>query len=957
MKLIPSNNALWLLVILLHCCLIGYSQKKRKNTTKPISIPIITSYSPRDYNGGIQNWGIDQDSTGYLYVANNFGLLEFDGASWKKYAIPEGTKSRCVNVHEKSNNIYVGGQNTLGFFAKTPSGLSYQSLTDHIPDEVVIDEVWKIVEFEGILFANISGQIVKIEGVNISYDQPISEIEFIAKVGNQLVAACKKGVYLYDRKTNNFNLLKGSKGYEYRGAINTEKGIIYFTYDGKILTHTNQMDALDLPITKYLSEAKVNRVLQLEDGRIAIGTQNDGLYILDNQYQMLAHLTKHIGLSHRTVISLYEDDFNNLWLGLNNGICAVDLNSPFSLINENLNVEGTGHSAINFNNSIFLGTSSGLFNPAIGSSEEVKPNYDIVSGSEGLVNNLSLFKDKLIVGHHEGSFLYDGKAFKQFFNEVGTWHYQQYQKDKLIGGSYSGFYVFEENNGLISKPSYLEGLNESSRIFEFEDDSTLWMTHGYKGAYKIVLANDKIKTVTHYGEKDGFSSNRLISVYRIQDELVFTADKGVYQFNEELEKFEPHPFLNQWFENIHVSKLSTDGDDTIYFIADGKAGVLKKKSIGIYEMEQRQFQKINHFLTDDLENINILENNEVLFGAKEGFIRYQPALDKPNTKPFNVHLKEVLFTYNEDSLEHVSGAFFEKSVALRPQLIRLEFSAPYFDGIEHLQYAYRLKPYEENWSEWTEANWKEYTNIPAGNYVFEVKAKNIYGEESNIRKSQFTIAPYWYESNTAYTIYIVATLVFFTLVFYLREKKHKDEKNSIHQSKDELIKTKEREINDFSTKSTERIQSLKNENLKKEIEHKNNELASVTMHLLSKNEFVSSIRKKINDIIESGDHQSLRNLLKSIDRNINEEDAWNTFVHHFDQVHGNFLKKIQHTIQLTPQETKLCAYLKMNMSTKDIANLMNITVRGVELARYRLRKKLKISRGTNLIHYLEKFEN
>ena len=129
----------------------------------------------------------------------------------------------------------------------------------------------------------------------------------------------------------------------------------------------------------------------------------------------------------------------------------------------------------------------------------------------------------------------------------------------------------------------------------------------------------------------------------------------------------------------------------------------------------------------------------------------------------------------------------------------------------------------------------------------------------------------------------------------------------------------------------------------------------MTMHLLNKNEFVNGVRKRIETIVQEdgSSKKELKRIIKTIDKNLQEDDSWDQFVYHFDQVHGDFLKNISSDeIKLTPQETKLAAYLRMNMSSKEIANLMNISVRGVELARYRLRKKLKLERDQNLIEYL-----
>ena len=931
-------------------------QKNNQGTS--LSIPLVTTYTSSRYNAGIQNWAIAQDSTGYLYVANNYGLLEFDGATWSRYDIPKSTKTRSVIVQTKTNDIYVGGQHQLGYFQKTVSGLKYIDLLDQIPNEISIGEVWDLIEYEGQILANVTGNIVSITDNKITILHDFNENVFISKVQNELVVGSSVGIYQYVDQTATFDLLTKSQGKNFRGIIEEVNGnLLLFTYDGEIFRfNNNHLNRLQTPMDDFLNDSKINKVLKLTNGNIVIGTQNNGLLILNHQLLFVQHLTKNKGLDHRTVLSLHEDNFGNLWIGLNNGICFIELNSPFSLINEDVGLKGTGYSATTRQNQIYLGTSSGVFEQKNdGNIIESEESYYVIKESEGLVNNITTIDNHLFISHHEGSFLIDNSGIKHFFKELGTWKFDKTASGQYLGGTYNGFFLFERKGKAIVLKKQLGGFKESSRIFEFANDSTLWMTHGYKGAYKIILRKDTINSVQHYGKKDGFPSDILISVYKIDDNLIFTAERGIYKYDEETDVFEPHDFFNKWFSDEHVSKIEQTDSGQIYFIANGEIGLLQKKSIGIYQIEKRRFRKINNYLSDDLENIHLLDNNKVFFGAKEGFILYQPELYNETSQPLRTFLKKVTIADAQDSTRQVLGEFFSSLSIKRPKFMRFEFSSPFFDGLENLRYSYRLTPYEETWSDWTSTNWKEYTNLAPDDYTFEVKSKNIYEDESIPTVYRFSISPKRYKSNTAYIIYLTSFIFFFVSILYIRERKHKTEKQIIYQTKDEALRSKELEISAFSEKTIQQIQALKSENLKKEIDHKNSQLASVTMHLLSKNEFVASIRKRISEVIQTNDNNSLQHIVKSIDRNNDKDEAWETFAHHFDQVHGNFLHKLKKEIRLTPQETKLCAYLKMNMSTKDIANLMNITVRGVELARYRLRKKLGLSRDTNLIAYLNEF--
>lgn len=94
-------------------------------------------------------------------------------------------------------------------------------------------------------------------------------------------------------------------------------------------------------------------------------------------------------------------------------------------------------------------------------------------------------------------------------------------------------------------------------------------------------------------------------------------------------------------------------------------------------------------------------------------------------------------------------------------------------------------------------------------------------------------------------------------------------------------------------------------------------------------------------------------LINKIDFDLRMDDEWKRFEFHFDEVHVGFLKRLKDLYPtLSPNELRLCAYLRLNMTTKDIAQILNISIRGVEISRYRLRKKLGIEGDTNLIDFM-----
>ena len=139
---------------------------------------------------------------------------------------------------------------------------------------------------------------------------------------------------------------------------------------------------------------------------------------------------------------------------------------------------------------------------------------------------------------------------------------------------------------------------------------------------------------------------------------------------------------------------------------------------------------------------------------------------------------------------------------------------------------------------------------------------------------------------------------------------------------------------------------------------KHQQLASATMHLVQKGEILVKIKQELDKVqktVPQENRRKVQQLIRMIDEDIRLDNNWEQFEVHFDQVHENFLKNLRERFtNLTPKDQKLCAYLRMNLSTKEIAPLMNISVRGVEIARYRLRKKLQLDTDINLVDFFMK---
>lgn len=944
--------------------LLSFSLQAQISDVTLKTVPLTTSFLPEDYQGGMQNWDITQDDRGYIYVANNFGLLEFDGNRWQRYLVDNNTRLRSVLAHH--DRIYAGGQGQFGYFESGEAGtLQFVSLKDSLEgDARNFDDVWKIHRYRGqIVFSTTTHLFFYQESTNaleaVRADQPLG---FTFAWEQELFAySSEKGLLaLRDHDLTPPPFGDNYRGKTVVGMIKEEARQFLVVTEGGDVSRITPRGVIPLEkCSRQLRGVTVNAALELSNGNLAIGTQNQGVYLLSMEGKLIRHLTQETGLSSLTVASLHEDQFNNLWIGLNNGICYVELHSPFSLINEKTGIPGSGYTAHAYQGNVYLGTNNGLYYTDAQQDDPYHPIESVV----GQVYALSEVGSHLVLNHHRGAFQIDGDQAVSFFDGMGTWAMKKIPDQPLyLCGGYDGFYVFREENGRFELVRKLEDFSESSRVFEFDSHHTLWMSHGYKGAFRLDLSPELTEPlVRFFDSQDGFPSNILINVFKIEEELVFPAEHGIYAFDSVTQSFQPHEVFDPLFADYeHVSMMEEDELGNIYFIADNQLGLLRKNTLGEYTPETDVFHRINKLLSDDLENINIIDFGHILIGAREGFVAFDPLTNVYKPENYLTYIRQVTLT-DADSLVYggrPAGQVGNASFDHDENSIRFRFASPYFDGMEDIQYSYRLRGFDHRWSAYSTASVKEYTNLSPGEYVFEVRARNTYGQPSEPARYMFTILSPWYATRTAYGVYALFVLGGLGVLYWEIRKKHEREKGQLQREKLQALLEKESEFMVVRQKNTQQIMQLEHDKLESEIAHKNKRLAGVTMHLITKNEFIIDVKKELKQAIHQKKNlkEEVSRVIKSIDRNITLEDDWEEFAQHFDQVHGDFIKRLkaEHP-QLTPQDTKLSSFLRMGMSTKEIASLLHNTVRGVEISRYRLRKKLALDREVNLADFMMNF--
>jgi len=937
---------------------------------KSIGTPFILNYSRANYQAGSQTWDIEQGENGMMYFANNNGLLEYDGKYWNVYPMPNNSIIRAIRS-ANDDIIYAGGYDEFGYYQiGKMGGAKYKSLTNLLPeDNRNFGDVWNIyIHPDGVIFQTYT-QLMFYKNNKVTLIPAPSTFHFSFLVNNEYyVNDLKKGLMRY--AMGNLYPLIGIEsliGKEIWGMQALGKYLLIATAsDGIYLYDGNSLSTWQNPSLDFLKRNQIYSCERLGDNLLAFGTIQNGLLLCDNEGEPLQLINIEDGLQNNTILCIEKDMFGNLWLGTDLGIDYVEINSPLSNLSDNLGL-GTGYTAIEFNNNLYLGTNKGLFVMSVAyfkSGGLVSKEMRLIEETRGQVWTLKEIEGSLFCGHNNGTFLIKDNTAEKIADVPGGWSFLQTPgyPAKIIGGNFSGIALYEKNNKQWKFVKQYKGFSESTRTIEFDEKGSLWMAHGYKGVFKLHFESnyDTIESVVFYNSQNSYLSSNDVNLAKIDNKIVFMNLKNIFTFSKEDENFVPYDNLNRYLSGYKVRALTQDNEGNVWYFKDNESGVLRKQEDGNYTDIYLPFLKIKDRFVKGFEFVYPLDNENVFFGAENGFIHYNPSINKNYNYKYKTYLRSMR-SFNPDST-YLPLIADNQSIKLAYSNNDLEFtfSANDFENSDQIVFSTYLQGYDENWSEWQSRSSRDFTNLYEGEYVFKVKAKNIYGTISEEVSTSFKVQPPLQRSLIAYIFYSVIVLLMIIVIGWALKRRFKKAKLKSEKEQQESFKKKEEAMQREALEAEKEIIRMRNEKLRGEMKQKDKELANATMQTLQKNKMLITLRnelKKLSSLSNDIGHKhEVNHLVRRINKEIDNENQWKIFETQFENVHEEFLKRLKTAYpDLTPRELKLCAYLRMNNSSKEISLLMNISTRGVEISRYRLRKKLNLSRETNLTDFILTF--
>jgi len=771
-----------------------------------IKLP-VTNYTNKEYGRGYQavNYAIILDNRDIVYAGNANGILEYDGSNWNFIRVRLGAYVMSLSKDPRGT-IFVGSQNEFGFLTPDPAGsLIYSSLSDSLPEaDRFFTTIWKTYACENRVYFQSYEKIFIFEDGNIKIIDPETSFHTSFIINNRY--------YVRERSKGLKNYTSGKPqsvpGGEYFADLgifamlpveNSDKIFIATQEQGFFIIDPNDDKTPLKPIrTKndpFIIHSGIMGGILLKDGNYAFNTINEGIIITDQTGEILNIINKGSGLGVNDVKNIYQDSNKNIWCALDNGISRIDYSSPVSFYKEESGITGTVHTIIRHKDLIFLGTTNGLYiqKKSAGLKEAIE--FRPLENFSHQVWDLEEIEGELIAGTNSGLYMIRNNTARVISDINAFALFYKPDKNLLFVGGSQGLFVFQTSPSLKFLKNFSDIREDIKRIAEnkntYYEGTELWLGTSLQGAIKVIIYEDLThETFKYYGEFDGLNEDWVLP-FGSGDSVIFGTRTGIFRFNdEELIKLslpdslrDNQEFSRGFFEGMPLFNHTITTPVSIIREDPVRTWIVIDNEIGYIQRDQTDSIVMQPFRGIDMGKINYIYPDGKELGwiaADDGVIRYEMDHKKDFSQAFNVLIRSVYLSGDSVAFD---GTFYELTVdslisrrivsQQPPEFmtdvpfslndLRFDFTAPFFDDEQKNLYSFKLVGYNDQFSTWSPQNFANYTNLHEGEYTFLVKAKNVYGRETDPAKYSFSVIPPWFRTIWAYIGYAII----FLLIIYL----------------------------------------------------------------------------------------------------------------------------------------------------------------------------------------------
>ncbi len=926
----------------------------------------VINYSEPFYNQNGQTWSVGVYADDWVFFANKNGVLQYNGCEWTEYHLNNGADVRSVYPSRREGRVYVGGINEFGYLAPDKNGfIKYHSLSEALGNTALIGNMWGIyaTEKEDVYVQGDHGLVLLSRGKarRINTEEKLNCSNMV------------KGT-MYMGTDDGLRVLIGDRilpvyggdlmrGRHVRAILPYSNGMIVATahsglyyYDGK--------SAVRMSLPGVEQETIDNLFCAtIRDDVVALGTITSGITVVDMKTGVSQRYTEFTGLQDNTALSLAFDSYGNLWAGLDRGIDRIVLDLPMVTIPGTYKSMGTTYDVAMVGDKIYSATNRGLF-VATANQFASMLSFTRMPGVVGQAWGVTTVCGDTFCMHDNGLYLIAGGTAVKIGRNVGTWDVIPVEgyTDRVFVGTYEGMYVMRKIGGVWTEVGDMMSIGESVYDFIQEDRSHLWFIKGKVGAVRLEYdpATYKVLKTTLYNSKSGLPADLgSVTVAKVMGRVLFSTPSGIYRYSRERNRIEADRELNARLgKRTAVLHLEQSGDYLFALTPYEMIRLNLKHKTPAHALPILPYGSRH---PHPAYTFSVIGDYLAVLPTTGGYsvFNLEPKVNITRRNDRYARINKVTITNRSDSVVYASN-FLNR----RP-LLKIDYSCNSLkfnfgvDPKEHNFVAYYR--YRVNDGDWhtLNTNVKEFTGLSEGSYLFTVRAVLSDGMEVE-DALRFTIRPPWYRSVVAWIVYALLIIIAGVYIYILMKRKMMEKAEVVAAVKDEEIAREREEHDALQHEKDQHISELEEDKLRGELAHKSNEIVNLLLSVSNKNETLMNIREDLRNIYsdvkwDPEARQSVLNLLRQIDSSIQSEGVLKRVEKEFDLVHDNFIKKVRAQYpELSTNELMMCAYIKMNLSTKEIAPLMNISVRGVETIRYRMRKKLGLDRNDNLSEFLMK---
>lgn len=760
----------------------------------------VKNLTQKDYGANAQNWDMIQNDDNFFYVANNGGILEFNGEYWTKIVMENSEHPRSFAKND-SGRIYVGGRGEFGYIDYNEAGKTvYIKISEQV-DSLDFSDVWQVYSMgEHTYFVARQHVFIHYQDNIEVIDVPTDErIKTSVSLNELLICTFES-----EGGDQSF-VLRGTKFFPVQNSLNVapveifEQGGKKFIIDDRGFFHEFQQNGNAYQFIKQTDRAlsigngfKINDI-NIKNNIIVVGTAGNGVKIFDMRGNLVRTFMEKDGLENLEIRKVYFDQYNNIWICNDNGITFVETSDAITSFDKDFGITSTTEDILLQNKNIFLATHTDLYQNVENGGQLNFAKRDVF-GMEIYQMKEFVFSDGkkyTIVIANDGVYYLDDKQFKHVIAEIYAWDLFQSVKDPnriYVGLDGDGIGSIYYQNGNFTFEGYYPNTSGQVRSV-VELNGEVYYCVKNDGVHKLDTTREQSLNVIP-GLKsypDSTSNYKQFTLGLFQGKLYAGTSNGLYELEDG--KLVPSKLNEGGFdkEKLLIHRVINDKDEKLWLIAfhnsDSKneyseIGYLEEKD-GEFEWTSSPFRQ----LTDDIiHTVKQGSDGVYWFGGGSKVYAFNNKHQSNFDQAYKTYITQVYL--NEDSTYYYNthyAAPADHLVSYSHNSIRFDFATTSFLGGLENQYSYYLEGFESEWGKWKTNSFAEYQRLSEGDYVFHVKALNYYGYESEEVTFSFTILPPWYRTIWAYIIYFLLFILLIYIIIRLAIRRVKQQKEELEK--------------------------------------------------------------------------------------------------------------------------------------------------------------------------------